>query len=335
LFPALLEGQSDERALAMSTTIQERRPIPPTPGRELPAARDQRPGRARLFWRSAKLYLFVLPLVVFTLLLLLYPILYSFALSFRDATVETFVSGDMPWNGLTNYQTAVTDPTFVTALSNTVVFTFFSILFQFSIGFLLALFFQPAFPLKNALISVLLVPWLAPIITAANIFKGLFHEIGVVNQIGHLLGFPKIIWLADSHYALVATIVANIWIGFPFNFILLYAGMRSIPEEIYEAAKLDGASYWRRVAHITFPILRPVTVAVLMLGTIYTVKVFDLVWIMTQGGPANSSHLLSTLAYQVGFSTAQLNFGQAAAIATVVVLLILVLNGFQLFLRRR
>jgi multiple sugar transport system permease protein len=264
---------------------------------------------------------------------LAYPVIYSVALSFRDATIDTFVGGDMPFNGLANYQQSLSNPNFWRALLNTVLFTFFSILFQFTIGFLLALFFQNEFPLKNALIALLLVPWLAPILTAANTFKGLFNEVGPINQIGHLFGLPNLPWLADPQLAFLAIIIANIWIGFPFNFILLYAGMRAVPLEIYEAAKLDGAAYWKQVSHITIPMLKPVTVSVLMLGTIYTVKVFDLVWIMTGGGPANSTHLLSTYAYQTGFSV--FNFGQAAAIATVMVLLIVSLNLLQLALQRK
>ncbi len=290
--------------------------------------------RRRAPWRTALTsYSFILPIAIFGLLLLVYPVLYSLALSFRDATVETFVGGDMPFVGLSNYEQILTSSTFWQALENTVVFTFCSILFQFTIGFLLALFFQNRFPLKNVLIALLLIPWIAPVLTAANTFKGLFNEVGPINQIAHLLGIPTVPWLASPGFALAATIVANIWIGFPFNFILLYSGVCNVPPEIYEAARIDGASYWRRVAHITLPILKPVTVAVLMLGTIYTVKVFDLVWIMTGGGPANTSHLLSTYAYQVGFSI--LNFGQAAAIATVIVALILSLNLFQLLLQRR
>jgi multiple sugar transport system permease protein len=271
--------------------------------------------------------------VVFTLLLLAYPMLYSLTLRFRDATVDTFVSGDMPFNGFANYQQTLSTGTFWQALVNTIIFTFCSILFQFTIGFLLALFFQNRFPLKNVLIALLLVPWIAPVLTAAYTFKGLFNEVGPVNQLAHWFGIPSLPWLALPGFALAGTIVANIWIGFPFNFILLYSGICGIPQEIYEAARIDGASYWRRVSYITLPILKPVTVAVLMLGTIYTVKVFDLVWIMTGGGPANSSHLLSTYAYQVGFSL--LNFGQAAAVATVIVLLILSLNLFQLLLQRK
>jgi multiple sugar transport system permease protein len=264
--------------------------------------------------------------------MLLYPVVYSLTLSFREATVDTFVSGDMPFNGLTQYQAAVADPVFWRAVVNTILFAFFSILFQFTIGFLLALFFQANFPLKNVCLALLLIPWVSPVLTAANIFKGLFNEAGSINQILHLIGLGPFPWLADPAYAFPATIVANVWIGFPFNFILLYAGMRSIPVELYEAAKIDGAHFWKQVSHITVPMLKPVSIAVLMLGTIYTVKVFDLVFIMTGGGPANGTHLLSTYAYQVGFSV--LNFGEAAAIATLMVLLVLLLNLIQLLLQR-
>jgi multiple sugar transport system permease protein len=288
------------------------------------------PRKARF---DASPYLFILPFVVFCLALLLYPVVYSLTLSFREATVDTFVSGDMPFNGLTQYLAAVADPVFWRAVVNTVLFAFFSILFQFTIGFLLALLFQVDFPLKNFCLALLLIPWVSPVLTAANIFKGLFNEIGPVNQIFHLIGLGPFPWLADPVYAFPATIVANIWIGFPFNFILLYAGMRSIPIEVYEAAKIDGARFWKRVAYITLPMLKPVSVAVLTLGTIYTVKVFDLVFIMTGGGPANGTQLLSTYAYQVGFSI--LNFGEAAAIATLMVLLVLLLNLVQLILQRK
>jgi multiple sugar transport system permease protein len=278
-------------------------------------------------------YTFILGFVIFCLVMLLYPVVYSLTLSFRQATVDTFVSGDMPFNGLAQYQAAVTDPVFWRAVINTVVFAFFSIVFQFMIGFLLALLFQANFPLKNFCLALLLIPWVSPILTSANIFKGLFNEVGPINQLLHLVGLGPIPWLSNPAYALPATIVANIWIGFPFNFILLYAGMRSIPVEVYEAAKIDGARFWTRVVHITLPMLKPVSMAVLMLGTIYTVKVFDLVWIMTGGGPGNATHLLSTYAYQVGFSL--LNFGEAAAIATLMVMLVLALNLLQLLLQRK
>jgi multiple sugar transport system permease protein len=311
------------RANAKTSASEGREPVD--------AVRPSRP-RARKARFDASPYTFILGFVVFCLVMLLYPVVYSLTLSFREATVETFVSGDMPFNGLTQYQAAVADPVFWTAVINTVIFAFFSIVFQFSIGFLLALLFQLNFPFKNFCLAALLIPWVLPVLTSANIFKGLFNENGPINQILHLVALGPFPWMADPAYAFPATIVANIWIGFPFNFILLYAGMRSIPIEVYEAAKIDGAGFWKRVVYITLPLLKPVCVAVLMLGTIYTVKVFDLVWIMTGGGPANSTHLLSTYAYQVGFSL--LNFGEAAAIATLMVLLVLLLNLLQLLLQR-
>jgi multiple sugar transport system permease protein len=296
-------------------------------------APDSSSPKVRKLLLEASPYLFILPFVIFCLILLFYPVVYSLALSFREATVETFVSGEMPFNGLTQYQAALADPIFWRALINTILFAFFSILFQFTIGFLLALLFQANFPLKNLCLALLLIPWVSPVLTAANTFKGLFNEVGPINRLAQLLGLGPFPWLADPNYAFPATIVANIWIGFPFNFILLYAGMRSIPEDVYEAAKIDGATFWQRVGYITLPMLKPVSFAVLMLGTIYTVKVFDLVWIMTAGGPANGTHLLSTYAYQVGFSL--LNFGEAAAIATLMVILVLFLNLVQLLLQRK
>lgn len=305
----------------------------PTRKEKKAVVEEQSPPTVKRARFDASPYLFILPFVLFCLALLLYPVVYSLTLSFRQATVDTFVSGDMPFNGLVQYQAAVADPVFWRAVVNTVLFAFFSILFQFTIGFLLALFFQANFPLKNFCLALLLIPWVSPVLTAANIFKGLFNEIGPVNQIFHLIGLGPFPWLADPRYAFPATIVANIWIGFPFNFILLYAGMRSIPIDVYEAARIDGARFWKRVAYITLPLLKPVSVAVLTLGTIYTVKVFDLVFIMTGGGPANGTQLLSTYAYQVGFSI--LNFGEAAAIATLMVLLVLLLNLVQLLLQRK
>jgi multiple sugar transport system permease protein len=269
---------------------------------------------------------------VFCVALLGYPVIYSVVLSFRHATVDTFVSGRMSFNGLDNYRSVVLDSTFWKALSNTVAFTLFSLGFQFAVGFILALFFQETFRLKNLCISLLLLPLIVPVLTSANIFKALFSEGGPVNSVYRLLGMATRSWLGDPSAALTAITVTNVWIGFPFHFLMIYAGISSIPADILEAAKLDGAPYWQTVFQITVPMIRPAIIGILTLGTIYTVKVFDLVWIMTGGGPANSTQLLSTYAYQEGFT--MLNFGKAAAIASIIVLLIGINYLFRLLLQR-
>jgi multiple sugar transport system permease protein len=272
---------------------------------------------------EASPYLFILPFVIFCLVLLFYPVVYSLA-NFGKPPLSV-----RQWTNAVQWPHAVSGglaDDFLEALINT-SFAFWHS-FQFAIGFLLALLFQANFP-QELLPGFTADPLgLAPL-TAANIFKGLFNEsVQLIACSSHWDG--SLSWLSIRPRCHDC---GNIWIGFPFNFILLYAGMRSIPEDVYEAAKIDGATFWKRVGYITLPLLKPVSFAVLMLGTIYTVKVFDLVWIMTAGGPANGTHLLSTYAYQVGFSL--LNFGQAAAIATLMVLLVLFLNLVQLLLQRK
>ena len=122
----------------------------------------------------------------------------------------------------------------------------------------------------------------------------------------------------------------NIWIGIPFNYILLHTGLKEIPIELYEAASVDGAKGWHKLIYITIPMLKYVIITVLMLGFVYTIKHFDIVWIATQGGPANSSHLLSTLSYQLAFR--EYRFGMGAAVANVMVVIILIIVcGFTLF----
>ncbi len=117
-------------------------------------------------------------------------------------------------------------------------------------------------------------------------------------------------------------IIANIWLGIPFNMILLYGGLQGVPENLYEAAALDGAGRWRTFRSITWPLLRPVTAVTLLLGLVYTIKVFDVIWILTKGGPANSSHTLSTWAYEKSFT--DLDFGVGAAAGEILVVVALV-----------
>ncbi len=119
--------------------------------------------------------------------------------------------------------------------------------------------------------------------------------------------------------ALISVLLANIWIGIPFNLVILYSGLQNIPEDLYEAAALDGANAWQIFRRITFPLLRPVSAIVLLLGLVYTLKVFDIIWIMTKGGPAGSSTTLATWTYQLGFGSLLPDFGPAAAVGNILI----------------
>jgi multiple sugar transport system permease protein len=142
------------------------------------------------------------------------------------------------------------------------------------------------------------------------------QDYGIVNS---LLGGADIGWLSNPSVSLWAVIITNIWLGIPFNMVLLYGGIQGISEGLYEAAALDGAGRWRQFWSITLPLLRPVSAVTLLLGLVYTIKVFDVIWVMTRGGPVNSSHILSTWAYQISFEVDR-DLGTGAAVAELLVL---------------
>ncbi|TQM78528.1 multiple sugar transport system permease protein [Saccharothrix saharensis] len=265
---------------------------------------------------------FLAPLVAYLLLCYGYPLLTTLDLSLRDYTVRTFVHGGAPITGLANYATVVTDPVFRTALLNTVVFTAVSLVFQYTIGLALAVFFSRNFRLSATLRALFLVPWLLPLIVSASTWAWMFDsEAGVVNAALAVFGVDRVHWLTSPDWSLVSVIVANVWIGIPFNLVVLHSGLQNIPAEVREASALDGASPWQAFRHVTFPMLRPVSAVTLLLGLVYTLKVFDLIWIMTRGGPSGSSTTLATWSYELGFGSTLPRFGPSSAVGNVLILL--------------
>lgn len=278
---------------------------------------------------------FLLPLVVYLLLCYVYPLLTNIDLSIRDYTVRSFVQGGAPLVGFGNYATVFADPTFGAALRHTIVFTVASLAFQYTIGLALAVFFARGFRLSVTLRALFLVPWLLPLIVSASTWAWMLNsESGVVNAVLAAFRVDKVNWLTSPDWSLVSVTIANIWIGIPFNLVVLYSGLRNIPADVYEASSLDGASGWQTFWHVTFPILRPVSAITLLLGLIYTLKVFDIIWIMTRGGPAGSSTTLATWSYELGFGTMLPRFGPSAAVGNVLILLAVVAGLLYVRLQR-
>jgi multiple sugar transport system permease protein len=267
---------------------------------------------------------FLAPVAVYLGLFYAYPLYKNLDLSLRDYTVMSFVRGGAPFAGLGNYATVVHDPTFAPALVHTVLFTAASLLVQFTLGLGLAVFFQQHFRLSATLRALFLVPWLLPLIVSASTWAWMLNsDSGVVNYALHLLGIAPVHWLTSPHWSLISVVIANIWIGIPFNLVLLYSGLQAIPAALYEAAALDGAGPWARFRRITFPLLRPVSAITLLLGLIYTLKVFDIIWIMTKGGPVDSSTTFATWSYRLGFGNLLPQFGPGAAVGNLLVLIAL------------
>jgi multiple sugar transport system permease protein len=210
------------------------------------------------------------------------------------------------------------------------------LLLQFTLGLALAVFFQQHFRLSATLRALFLVPWLLPLIVSASTWSWMLNsDSGVVNYGLHLLGVGPVDWLTSPHWSLVSVIIANIWIGIPFNLVLLYSGLQSIPAELYEAAALDGANAWQRFRRVTFPLLRPVSAITLLLGLIYTLKVFDIIWIMTRGGPVDSSTTFATWSYRLGFGNLLPSFGPGAAVGNLLVVIALLFGLLYIRAQRK
>ncbi|MBC9727637.1 carbohydrate ABC transporter permease [Streptomyces sp. TRM68367] len=279
---------------------------------------------------------FLAPVAVYLVLFYAYPLYRNIDLSLRNYTVRSFVQGDAPFTGLKNYLTVFDDPTFGPALTHTVVFTAASLVFQYAIGLALAVFFNQHFRLSATLRALFLVPWLLPLIVSASTWSWMLNsDSGIVNAALNLLGLDAVNWLTSPSWSLTSVIVANIWIGVPFNLVLLYSGLQAIPRSLYEAAALDGANAWQRFWRVTFPLLRPVSAITLLLGLVYKLKVFDIIWIMTKGGPANSSTTFATWSYQLGFGNLLPAFGPGAAVGNLLVVAALVFGLVYLRVQRK
>lgn len=280
--------------------------------------------------------LFLLPALVYMVAFFGYPVVKNIVMGFQHYTTTTFYTGEAPWVGFANYTAVVSSPVFDKALLNTALFTVGSIAGQFLTGLVIALFFRRRFPLNGVLRSLLLLPWLVPLIVSSAVWRWILdQDNGVLNR---FLGALHLVqdrpgWLTSTSLALFAVIVVNIWIGIPFNVAILYGGLQDIPEELYEAAALDGATGWRAFRHVTWPLLRPVVSVVLVLGVVYTVKVLDVILGLTNGGPANATQTIASQSYQLSFQ--QFDFGQGAALGNILIVISLVFAVLYLRANRR
>ena len=269
--------------------------------------------------------LFLVPALVYVAIFYVYPIVLNIVMSFERYTAKSFVTGEAPFIGFGNFNRLFSNPDFMVAIQNTLLFTIGSLFFQFVLGLALALFFNQKFPLSGLLRSLFLLPWLAPILVSGAIWVRLFDlDSGVINYVLRSLGLiqQSLPWLTDPHLAPLSVLIANIWIGIPFNMVVLYGGLQDIPNTLYEAAMIDGANAWQKFRHVSWPLLRPVSTVVLLLGLIYTLKVFDVIKSITNGGPANVSQTLNTWAYSLSFT--QLDFGLGASAGDILMLIVLV-----------
>lgn len=256
-------------------------------------------------------YFWVLPALSILALMTVAPILGTFWISLHER-VPVFQINE--WAGLSNYSHILQNPRFWSSLKITVYFTAASVVLEFLLGLSIALWVWGDFRGHRWVLAAILIPWVLPTAVSAKIAEWIFNpKYGVLNYLlmkFHVVQEP-IVWLGTPFWALLAAVLADVWKTTPFIVLLLLAGLRSIPRSLFRAAEIDGAGPWHRFWGITLPQLKPVILVALLFRTLDAFRVFDVIFILTGGGPANTTETLSIYAYKVLFQTMQVGYGSA------------------------
>ncbi len=273
-------------------------------------------------------YPFILPAFIYLCIVVGYPIVYNFVLSFKDTNVKNLASGSSVFVGLQNYADLFSNPTFLLILRNTFIFTITCLAFQFTIGFLFALFFYKKFTFAGPIRGMILVSYMIPMSVTGLLGQNIFLNTGLINDLLSRIGITGPEWLTQTSTALIGVMIMNCWVGIPFNMLLLISGLSNVPQEVYESSSIDGATKVQQFFRITLPLMKDAIFAVLMLGFIYTFRAFDLMYIMTAGGPLNSTDVLATYSYTLSFT--QYQFSKGSAVAVILFLCLLIVGLFYL-----
>jgi len=260
--------------------------------------------------------LMIAPAMVVLLALTIFPSIYMFV----AAVTRISPNPDVPWEfaGADNFLRLLTDEQFHVGLWNTIVFTVFSVAAEFLLGLGLALLLDRYIRRLNFLKTVLMLPMMLPPIAVAITWKLIYEpQFGILNEIMFQLGLPLQAWAGDVKLAMFSIIVADVWQWTPFMFLLMLAGLSSLPVEPYEAAALDGASAWRQFWDLTLPFLKPVIAIALLLRIMDALRLFDLVFILTGGGPADRTKTLSLYIYQVAYRFADPSYAAAISLSVL------------------
>jgi len=277
---------------------------------------------------------FMLPAAALLIIFLTYPLGLGVWLSFTD----TRIGRSGVFIGIENYEYLWDDSVFWLSVFNTLIYTISASILKFALGLWLALLLNENLPFKSFFRAVVLLPWVVPTVLSAIAFWWIYDsqfsiiswaliELGVIDQ--------RINFLGDPTNARASVIAANVWRGIPFVAITLLAGLQTIPQSLYEAATLDGASRWQLFRFVTLPLLTPIIAITMTFSVLFTFTDFQLIYVLTRGGPVNATHLMATLSFQRGISGGQLGEGAAIAVAMIPFLLAAILFSYFGLQRRK
>jgi len=268
-------------------------------------------------------YLLAAPTVLIVVLIILFPITFALISSFFDYTLINKSFNN--FIGIENYINSIKDEQLFNSISVTFFFVILVVLFEFLLGFFIALLLNSIVRFKSIYYFILLLPLLINPIVVGLIWRMFLHpQLGILNYLLSLISIDPINWLGDPKMAFITIIFVDIWHQVSFMIILLLAGLSAIPKEPYEAARSDGAGIVDCFIHITLPYMRPVIIVTILIRLIFAIKTYDLIYIMTKGGPGDATDLISYYIYRSAFIS--LNLGEAAAMSTILLLIIIILT---------
>ncbi|MYY03626.1 sugar ABC transporter permease [Streptomyces sp. ATexAB-D23] len=305
------------------------------PGTSGPPPRRRRSGEPRGVWP----YALIAPAVGGMLYLLLYPLLRAVLISLQDFRLRQLITGDAEFVGLRNYRTLLSDPRFWEVVRRTFLFMAVNVVLIMVIATLVALMTERLGRFgRTMVLSSLVLAWAMPVIAATTVFQWLFHsEFGIVN---HLLtgagfsSFDRYPWFAHGTAAFAILVLLVVWQSVPFAAVTVYSALTTVPAELYESARLDGASAARIFRSVTLPVLRPIFLLVFSLEVIWTFKAFVQIWVMTRGGPGDATTILPVYAVQTALAGQRYDLGSAASMVTVVLMSGVLVLYFRQMLRQ-
>jgi multiple sugar transport system permease protein len=278
--------------------------------------------------------LFMVPAGLLLLFFLTYPLGLGVWLGFTDAKIGRVGQ----WIGIENYEFLVTDSVFRLSVYNTFLYTVVASVIKFVLGLWLALLLNKNIPLKSFVRAIVLLPFIVPTVLSAIAFWWIYDaQFSIVSWVLVKMGVIDhyINFLGEPNLARMSTIIANVWRGVPFVAICLLAGLQTIPPSMYEAASIDGATPFQQFWHVTLPMLTPIIAVVMTFSVLFTFTDFQLIWVLTRGGPINATHLMATLSFQRAIPGGALGEGAAIATAMIPFLLAAILFSYFGLQRRR
>jgi len=279
-------------------------------------------------WKhNAYVFLLVAPAFVILIGVVIYPFFYNVVLSLSNMSLMHI--RDWKIVGFEQYKKVFTEPSqpdFYAVFLKTIIWTVVNLFFHVTIGVFLAIVLnQKEIRGKTIFRTILVLPWAVPQLIVALTWRGMFnYEYGSINlMLVHWLGLSPVAWLKSPLEAFIAVIITNVWLGFPFMMIIALGALQSIPHDLYEAAEIDGAGWYHKLKNITIPLIRPVMVPAITLGTIWTFNNLNIVWLVSNGGePSDQTHILVSFVYKAAFNFYRYGYGAAVSMIIFAVLLI-------------